>query len=600
MCRAIGDRTMDRMNARRITTLAALLLALAASPAEALEPLGPSFRVSKTGPDTFAESSSTRPAVAHNPELDQYLFVWEGEPTNGEIDVYGRLYRADGTPLGEQFRVSSVGKDGDPQASALEPAVAYDETGHEYLVVWSATGAAGLAAGEKEIFGQRLDAAGTELGGDFRVSEFGPPGDASYAVGDPAVTWNRDQGDYLVAWSGGAEGDEGGRQVHVRRIWWPVGPLGKSVPISTTGYASNPAIAYAEGRGRYLVTWDVFSPGTPIPTEIHGQLLDATAAQIGPPEPALSAMTALDPGGDARSPAVTWNPARAEFLVAWVGDRSADQSRDVFGRRVAVGGSTVGPEIRISEIDGAGVPGRDALPPQLVYGPRRDEYVVAWPADAPPLADEEIEVFAQRLTGAGEDVGPADVRISSVGPEGDDDYRAENVALAASPARGELLVAWSGRGSEAPLKAEVYATRVAVPPTGGGEGAGGGGAGADGGAAADHAPPRLTLRAPRRMRISPDRRLRVRVACDEACRVSVSARLRVRGPRRTLQVRQASRSLAAGSAAPVDLRLSRRAASRVRRALRRGRRVTASFRASAHDAAANAASSSVRVRLVRR
>ena len=80
-----------------------------------------------------------------------------------------------------------------------------------------------------------------------------------------------------------------------------------------------------------------------------------------------------------------------------------------------------------------------------------------------------------------------------------------------------------------------------------------------------------------------NRRLRVAVTCDEACRVAVASRLR--GIRR-LAVRQ--RALAAGRRTVVRPKLSRKVARRMRRTLRRRGYVRIAVRVRAVDAAGNA------------
>ncbi len=94
-----------------------------------------------------------------------------------------------------------MGGIGDPDYAARNPAVAYDVGANEYLVVWEGDdNVGGLVQGENEIFGQRLDAAtGMSCGAnDFRISEMGGTGDASYNAAvsprsppsaPPASTW---------------------------------------------------------------------------------------------------------------------------------------------------------------------------------------------------------------------------------------------------------------------------------------------------------------------------------------------------------------------------------------------------------------------------
>lgn len=72
-------------------------------------------------------------------------------------------------------------------------------------MVWVADDdTAPLVDGEFEIFGQLLNADGSESGtNDFRISDMGPDGDISFdASSPPAVAYNSAANQYLVVWQG--------------------------------------------------------------------------------------------------------------------------------------------------------------------------------------------------------------------------------------------------------------------------------------------------------------------------------------------------------------------------------------------------------------
>jgi hypothetical protein len=108
------------------------------------------------------------PAVAWDATADEYLVVWYGDDTGGgladnELEIFGQRLDAAGVappvpPVGaNDFRISDMGGTGDNPFHAFVPAVAYDQTRDEYLVVWTGSDdVGGLVQGEDEIFGQRL------------------------------------------------------------------------------------------------------------------------------------------------------------------------------------------------------------------------------------------------------------------------------------------------------------------------------------------------------------------------------------------------------------------------------------------------------------
>src|SRR5262249_56629281 len=93
----------------------------------------------------------------------EYLVVWQGDDDTGnlvneEYEIFGqRLDAATGKEVGaNDFRISDMGPDGNPDFDAFSPAVAYNPTNNQYLVVWQGDD---TNDDQLEIFRQRLDPA---------------------------------------------------------------------------------------------------------------------------------------------------------------------------------------------------------------------------------------------------------------------------------------------------------------------------------------------------------------------------------------------------------------------------------------------------------
>ncbi len=138
------------------------------------------------------EYDAMQPAIAYNSTNNEYLVVWAGDDNvgglvQGEYEIFGQLLDAvTGAEIGaNDFRISDMGGTGNPAFAAQIPAVAYNSTNNEYLVVWMADemDVTGGGDDEFEIYAQRLAATGTEVGAnDFRISDMGGPGDTNYAA----------------------------------------------------------------------------------------------------------------------------------------------------------------------------------------------------------------------------------------------------------------------------------------------------------------------------------------------------------------------------------------------------------------------------------
>lgn len=212
---------------------------------------------------------------------------------DGGTDVFGQRLSALGAELGgaagDDFRISDAGGTGSDDFLAGLPALAWNAADNEYLVVWSGTDDVGeLHPDEHEIFAQRLDSEGGEIGtNDFRITDLGGVGNQFFGGGLPDVVWNPISGEYLVVWSG--DDSLGGLVLHEN--------------------------------------------------EIFGQRLAADGAEIGANDFRIS-----DAGGIgssdffASSPSVVWNGTSHEYLVVWFGDDDVGDlvfsELEVFGQRL--------------------------------------------------------------------------------------------------------------------------------------------------------------------------------------------------------------------------------------------------------------------------
>jgi hypothetical protein len=369
-------------------------------------------------------------------------------------------------------RISDVGGLGDATYDAFRARVAYNSANHEYLVVWSADDPdRGLVDDELEICGQRLNAAtGDEVGlFDFLISGMGGVGDPDDDASFPAVVYNPVENEYLVAWEGTEDDQgtiEGEYEIYVQRLDGATGdPVGTNDQrISAMGglgnalyHARAPAIAFDPERNQYLVAWSgshdqdgqVWGE-----FEIFVQRLDgATGAEIGLDDQRVSSMGGTgDAELDARSPAVVYNSAHAEFLVAWEGDEAAlfqaDEEFEIFVQRLdAATGAEVGADdFRISFAGPNLDPNYDDSDPALAYDPAADRYLAVWSGDddTPPLIDEEYEIWSQLLEGADANLVGGAIRLSDAGPVGSFLYRAHRPRVAWGSIDGEYLVAWDG------------------------------------------------------------------------------------------------------------------------------------------------------------
>ena len=209
------------------------------------------FRISDMGPESGgseADFDAVEPALAYNPQTDEFLVVWHGDDDSGslgdqEIEIWGqRIDAATRVETGtNDFRISDVGTDGETTRSGANPTVAFNSPSGEYMVVWAADEGVDNAW---EIYGQRLNGAGGEVGdNDFRLSDMGSVDtDASFVGLAPRVAANGGNSESIVVWHGDDDtGDlvDGEFEIYGQRFEGPT-PTPTTVPPTPTATVVGP------------------------------------------------------------------------------------------------------------------------------------------------------------------------------------------------------------------------------------------------------------------------------------------------------------------------------------------------------------------------
>jgi len=150
------------------------------------------------------------PAVAYNSTDNQYLVVWTDERKydSRRYDIYGQRIAANGAPLGNDFRISGRGATDDD----WDPAVAYNSTDNQYLVVW--TDERNYLTRELDIYGRKVAADGTHVGNDFRIGGR----KAIYDSDVSAVAYNSTWNQHMVVWSDARDALERSDDIYGRRV----------------------------------------------------------------------------------------------------------------------------------------------------------------------------------------------------------------------------------------------------------------------------------------------------------------------------------------------------------------------------------------------
>ena len=457
------------------------------------------FRISDMGVDGDIDYDADVPAVAYNSVNKEYLVVWEGDDTtgtlvDGEKEIFGqRISASSGAELGaNDFRISNMGADGNTLFDAVTPAIAYNPTANEYLVVWSGENTA--INGEFEIYGQRLAGATVAETGtiDFRISDMGPDLSDLYDAEEPAVAFNVTTGRYLVAWSGddntgllvdgemeifGQLLDATGTQVGTNDF--RISDMGTDGDASIDAFT--PSVASNTTNSEFLVAWsgeDVSGGLVSGEFEIFSQRINAsTGAELGTNDARISDM---GPNGDlnfdAENPDAVWNSTDNQYLIVWAGDDVTDGESEIYGQRLSNVAAEIGVnDFRISDVGADGDPLSDAQHPAVSYTSSGNTYMVVWDADdlTGTTVDGEEEIYSQTIAGTtGVETGVNDQRVSFMGVDGDPTFDGRRPDVIYDPTATAIIIVWSGDNNNVLTLAndefEVWGHVDGTPSGGGG------------------------------------------------------------------------------------------------------------------------------------
>jgi hypothetical protein len=303
----------------RQLSLLVFLVALPWTAAGQPMPAGSEFQV-----NTYTSGDQYGPRVAAD-AAGNFVVVWSSNGEDGSAGgVFGRRYDAAGQPLGDPFQVNSY-----TTIAQYRPAVAM-AAGGRFVVVWQSGGQDGSGYG---IVGRRYDAAGSPVGGEFRVNSHTLNLQLSAAVAvDP-------QGAFVVVWLSFAQ-DGSVSGVFGQRYDAAGAPRGGEFQVNTytTGGQSLPAVA-VDAAGRFVVVWESDGQDGDL-VGIFGQRYDSAGAPIG----GEFRVNTYTTGGQSL-PAVAMDAA-GSFVVVW---RSGDQDGSgygIFGQRYDAAGAPAGGEFQ--------------------------------------------------------------------------------------------------------------------------------------------------------------------------------------------------------------------------------------------------------------
>jgi hypothetical protein len=285
--------------------------------------------------------------VAWNSTDNQYMVVWDAMGQPDEVirtEIYGQLLNPDGGLLGKNFRISNTNDQG-AEFNANLPAVAYNSTNDQYMVVWTGPF---KNKSQNEVWGQAVSASGAQVGkgnGDFTISQVSVNIGTDRDSSSPQVAYNSSSNEYLVVFqANGVAGPDNAQanEVFGQRInaatLSEIGPNDfriSNTPGTFMNRADNPRVAFNALAKQYMVIWR--GVRTDVPFEIFGQRLSLDGSEIEA-DFQISNVASVGKDRTVNLPAIACNSASGEYLAVWHGDGLPGPSgkgvNEIFGQRM--------------------------------------------------------------------------------------------------------------------------------------------------------------------------------------------------------------------------------------------------------------------------
>jgi len=286
-------------------------------------------------PPATGLAAGSAPALAYNPEDDEYLVAYT-VTVSGQRDVRARRFSAaTGNPVGPEIEITSPSGDASSSEDQFDPAVAYAPSLDLYIVVtsWSDPNASENPVSVRSQFVDRNGLLVTGQDNAFPLF-FAISG----TIGRPRIAWNATREEWMVVWAWDASNSADVYYGVYERVFFGSIPapqeIGSGVLIATTHQSgadmvadgdAEPDLAWSSTSGEYLVCYtfdatEVFVPMQPPPadtgTDVRARFFDGDFSS-GPVVKASLANLGDVANKHDRNGSVGFDPSTNRFMVAW-------------------------------------------------------------------------------------------------------------------------------------------------------------------------------------------------------------------------------------------------------------------------------------------
>lgn len=260
-------------------------------------------------------------AVAANFVRGEFLVVWHNKQPSGVRDIYARRVAKDGRLL-SWFAISTGAKD------RLQPAVAYNASNAEYLVVWmfdvSGNGT------QYEIWGKIVAWDGSYQKPEFKIISW--PGRSMWT---PRVVWNNNQNQYLVVWTAFDTTSLQATDVSTMLLDNKGNLLQGSV-LTTSTLPHQVDVAYGWARDEYLLVFVQSHTQATTGNDIYALRVSAGNAVVMPP-----GLIEIYAGAEHQNAPRVAADAKGGYMVVWQHEYEPGDN-DIYAQEMSGVGKPIG------------------------------------------------------------------------------------------------------------------------------------------------------------------------------------------------------------------------------------------------------------------
>jgi len=321
--------------------------------------IGPENQISTT--TTPIDANRHQPEVAYNYVNKEYLVVWHNEWPGGSRDIYGQRVSEGGEKLGPWFSITTGTED------RIQPAVAFNATLDEYLVVWMKE----VSADVYEIWGTVIAWDNSYQKVDKKIISF-----TNRSFYGPRVAWNSISNEYFVVWNAfdTTTGFPPGVPVDIAgaRVSGDWSTIYTSNLLVTSSGPHQVDLTYNIAMNEYFIAFVVVHLEAVSGNDIYGLRINS-ATGLPVISPGLIEIYEDDVPGQRKHqnhPAVATNE-QDKYMVVWEHEFEYDD-HDIYGREYNANGTPDGSFFTISSWT------QDDTVPDVAANGSNREWVVVW------------------------------------------------------------------------------------------------------------------------------------------------------------------------------------------------------------------------------